>query len=330
MNTQKSKIKNQSNMSQKTKPTFFRQEVWSTQKFLSVETFEKNRVIEPRIKKLTKLLKQTDNNRLYEVAIGIATKPFNNELSRYKKNDKFCLDGNARAEVWRRNPSLAPEYVCVKIYDIDTKEKADETYYTFDNSSAAESSSDKLSGFLRERNYNAVSEPIRYGKMNTFLKKATRYVHDDDGLYLLTAPIEKMLDYHWDELIFLDQYQDIFRKGVKNSCNIYASLLMIGKKYGVTHPRFKKLLDNYCSEISEINNKTDMDGVTYVFNTLYGKNKEIWGNNAYSVNKLPLFGKILFAFDSFMNKQTIVKGSKIMKKEQQFIDYYKNYYHPID
>lgn len=330
MKIQKSQTKNQMNMSQKTKPTFFKQEVWPTQKFLSVETFEKNRVIEPRIKKLTKLLKQTDNNRLYEVAIGVATKPFNCEISRYKKNDAFCLDGNARAEVWRRNPSLAPEYVCVKIYDIDTKEKADETYYTFDNSSAAENSSDKISGFLRERNYDAVSEPIRYGKMNTFLKKATRYAHDDNGLYLLTAPVEKMLDYHWSEITYLDQYHDIFKKGVKNSCNVYAALLMIGKMYGVKNPRYKKLLDNYCTEISEVNNKNEVDGVTYVFNTLYGKNKEIWGNNAYSVNKLPLFGKILFAFDAFMNKELITKGSRIRNKEKEFIDYYKNYYNPKD
>jgi hypothetical protein len=316
----------QKSKTSKMKPVFFKQEVWPTEKFLSIETFEKNRVVEPRIKKLTKLLKSTDNNRLYEVAIGVATKPFNSEVSRYKKNDKFCIDGNARAEVWRRNPTLRPDYVCVKIYDFDTKEKADETYYTFDNTSAAETSSDKLSGLLRERNYVALSEPIRYGKMNTFLKKATRYAHDEDGLYLLTAPINKMLDFHWSELTFLDQYQEIFKKGVKNSCNIYSALLMIGKKYGVNHPRYIKLLDNYCNEITETNTKTDMDGVTYVFNTLYGKHKEIWGNNAYSVNKLPLFGKILFAFDSFMNDETIQKGSKITKKEQQFIDYYKNFY----
>lgn len=315
------------------KPTFFKQEIWPAKKFLSVQPFERNRVIEPRIKKLTKLLKTTDNNRLYEVAVGVATKSFDSETSTYKKNDKFCLDGNARAEVWRQNPHLCPEYVCVKIYDLDTKEKANETYYTFDNSSAAESSSDKLSGFIRERGYTPVSETIRNGKMNTFLKKATRYAHDNDGLYLLTAPVEKMLDFHWDELLFLDQYNEIFntkkkgdKMGVKGSCNIYASLLMIGKKYGVNHPRFIKLLDNYCSEISEVNNKTEVDGVTYVFNTLYGNHKEIWGNNAYSVNKLPLFGKILYAFDSFMNKKPIQKNGKIMKKEQQFIDYYKNYY----
>jgi len=315
-------------MTQKTKPTFFRQEVWPTQKFLTVETFEKNRVIEPRIKKLTKLLKTTNNNRLYEVAIGVATKPFNSEVSRYKKNDKFCIDGNARAEVWRRNPSLCPEYVCVKIYDIDTKEKADETYYTFDNSSAAESSSDKLSGLLRERNYTAISETVRYGKINTVLKKATRYAHDDDGLHLLTAPVEKMLDYHWNEIVFLDKNPDIFNKyKVKTSPNVTAALLMIGKKYGVNNSRFKKLIDNYCEEVSEVSTKSEMDGVTYVFNTLYSKNKEIWGNNAYSVNKLPLFGKILHGFDCFMNKKTIQKGSKIFKQEKQFIEYYKNYYH---
>jgi hypothetical protein len=89
----------QKSKTSKMKPVFFKQEVWPTEKFLSIETFEKNRVVEPRIKKLTKLLKSTDNNRLYEVAIGVATKPFNSEVSRYKKNDKFCIDGNARAEV---------------------------------------------------------------------------------------------------------------------------------------------------------------------------------------------------------------------------------------
>ena len=100
---------------------------------------------------------------------------------------------------------------------------------------------------------------------------------------------------------------------------------MIGKKYGVTHPRFKMLLDNFCNEVTEVNNKDYVDGVTYVFGTLYGKHKEIWGNNAYSVNKLPLFGKILFSFESFMLGEPIEKNKRKVK-DDIFIDYYKDFY----
>jgi hypothetical protein len=305
--------------------SFSREEVWPIKKFLSVPVYEKNRTIEPRIKRMTFELKKNQNERLFEVSVGKAVTDFDNTKSKYKKNDVFCLDGNCRAEVWRRNPSLAPENVLVKIYSLNSKEKADETYFTFDNSKASETSSDKMSGLLREKDYNAKSDVIRYGKMNTFLKKATRYAYDENGLYLLTAPVEKMLNFHWEQVKFLDEYQEIFKKSVKGSCNVYASLLMIGKKYGVTHPRFKMLLDNFCNEVTEVNNKDYVDGVTYVFGTLYGKHKEIWGNNAYSVNKLPLFGKILFSFESFMLGEPIEKNKRKVK-DDIFIDYYKDFY----
>jgi len=307
-----------------TKTQFSKQEVWSIDKFLSVPVYEKNRTIEPRLKRITKLLKDNKNQRLFEVSVGVATKDFDETLSRYRKGDIFCLDGNCRSEVWKRNPSLCPENVLVNVYSLDTKEKSDETYFTFDNSSASETSSDKMSGLLREKNYSAKSDVIRYGRMNTFLKKSTRYSCDKDGVYLMNSSIEKKLNFHWDEVTFLDQYQQIFNKSVKGSCNVYAALLMVGKKYGVTHPRFKVLLDNYCNEETEVNNKDYVDGVTYVFNTLYGKHKEIWGNNAFSVNCSPLFGKILFSFETFVLGSFIEKNNK--KKDSFYMDYYRDFY----
>lgn len=318
-------MKTQTNQTPKVS-SFSREEVWPIKKFLSVPVYEKNRTIEPRLKRMLSELKTNKNERLFEVSVGVAIKDFDKKSSKYKKNDVFCLDGNCRAEIWRRNPSLAPENVLVRIYSLDSKEKSDETYFTFDNSKASETASDRMSGLLREKNYSAKSDVIRYGRMNTFLKKATRYAHDENGLYLLTSPVEKMLNFHWEQVKFLDEYQQIFNKGVKGSCNVYAALLMVGKKYGVTHPRFKVLLDNYCNEETEVNNKDCVDGVTYVFSTLYGKHKEIWGNNAYSVNKLPLFGKILFSFESFMLGESIDKTKKRKVKDSIFIDYYKDFY----
>ena len=302
---------------------FFKQEVWNTEKFLSLEPYEKNREVTTRTKKMRKVLKTTNTPQLLEVSVGKVTKPF----SDYKKNALVCLDGNTRAMVWRDNPELRPDKVCVKIYELNEKEYADSVYYSFDNFGAAEKASDKATGFLRERKYVAKSNPIKKGQFNTFLKKACYYGHDSNGTYLQTSPLDVMLNHHWNELVYLDEYQDIFGKKVKNSCNIYAALLMVGKKYGVNNPRFKKLLDNYCSESSELNNQTEMDGVTYVFHKLYHDNVPIWGNNAYGVNKLPLFGKILHSFDSFMRKKNIPKNqkNKELKTDKEFLDFYKDY-----
>jgi len=305
----------------------FSLEVWSVDQFLSVPVFEKNRNLERRIKSLTKKITTNTNERLKEVSVGVATQDFDKSVSRYKRGDMFCLDGNCRAEIWRNNPSLCPENVYVKVYPIVSKTHADETYETFDNSQASETHSDKLSGILREKNYDAMSTIIRYGKMNTFLKKAVRYAQDENGDYLKNQPIEKALDFHLNEISYLDKYQRIFnKKKIKGSPNVYAALLMIGKKYGTNHPRYKMLLDNFCDEVSEINDKENVDGVTYVFNTLYGKYKEIWGNNAYSVNhSSPLFGMILFSFESFILNETINKQSKKIK-DGIFMDYYKDFY----
>jgi hypothetical protein len=309
----------------------FSLEVWSVDQFLSVPVFEKNRNVERRIKSLTKKLSTNTNERLKEVSVGVATQDFDKSVSRYKRGDMFCLDGNCRAEIWRNNPSLCPENVYVKVYPIMSKTHADETYETFDNVQASENSSDKLSGVLREKNYIGISQTVKYGLMNTFLKKATLYVQNENGEYLRNKTTGEMFDFHLNEVSYLDKHQRIFSVK-KGSCNIYTSLLMIGKKYGTDHPRYKLLIDNFCDEISETNDKENVDGVTYVFNTLYGEYKEIWKNNARGVNhSSPLFGKILFSFESFILGDTINKHSKATKntknlKNNIFIEYYKDFY----
>jgi len=310
-----------------------RREEWSVDKFLNVPPYEMNREVEHRVKKVSKNLASGFIPGHVEVKVGRAMTSF----GRYKKGDLFRLDGNTRAEVWVKYPNLIPPVnLDVTIYDFYTKEEADKTYYSIDSYESVETSSDKMTGLLREMDYVAVTDMIKKGKFKSTLALACRYGYDHDNLdkngrplYLQTASEKEQLRYFKNELFALDEMNNALdsKNNRKLSMNVTASFLMVAKRYNVNNPRFRELVNNYINEITETNDSTEVDGVHYVLNTLYPKNKNVWkynGYSSYSKGVTPVICEILFAFDCFMNHQNLPKTKKPLS-DSKLYSFWQNY-----
>lgn len=295
-----------------------RQELWSYEKFGNLEPYEKNREIERRIGKVVKNLSEKYLATHSMVIVGRAIKPF----GRYKIGDYFRLDGNARAEVFKLRPDLIPEKpFIVTIIDFDNKEDADAHYLSIDSSDSVETTSDKFTGLLRERDYEAMSKIIKKGKFKVSLDNACRYGHNDDGLYLQTAQIDKKLDFFFDELIYVDQFG---LDGIERySAHILTVFLLIAKKYGVDNERFNLLIENYKNGVTTINDGHEVDGVHYVYNDLYSRNPKLFRLNSRTVAG-GIICQILYAFNKFMMNETIRRGSRL-PAEKRLVELYQFY-----
>lgn len=310
-----------------------RREEWSMDKFLSLPPYEMNREVEFRVKKVAKNLALGFLPGHVEVKVGRAMSSF----GRYRKGDLFRLDGNTRAEVWTKYPNLIPPVeLDVTIYDFDSKDEADKTYYSIDSYESVETASDKMTGLLREMDYQAVTDTVKRGRFKSVLKLACRYGFDHNNknengksLYLQTADSKDQLRYFKEELFTLDEMPGALdsKTNPKISMNVIASFLMVAKKYGVHNPRFQELVHNFVNEVTEFNDTKEVDGVHYVLNTLYNKNKNIWkynGYSSYAKGVTPVICDILYSFDSFMNRNNLPKTGKLMSSAKLF-EYWQTY-----
>lgn len=308
------------------KPNFFevktKYDLWNYDKLKSYPTFQKNRDVLPRVKKLTKILSSKYSPTQLEYKVGMAVKPF----GKYKKGEMFILDGNTRTEVYKRRPDLIPPFpLKVTIYELDNLQDAVDLYYSVDASSAAETSSEKVTGIHREREFEAISKVIKKGNYNTALKIACRYANNEDGLYLQTAEFEKLLDYYWNEITFIDKYN--LNDFKRMSISVLGSLLMVVKKYGTKNLNVDKLLREFSKGVTTVNNNEEVDGVHYIFNDFYAENSVLWSQSSYG--KSPdLVCPILYCFDLFVRNETIKKkkgGKVVLPNKQALLEFYQFY-----
>jgi len=290
--------------------------------FMSLPPYYQNRDTEKRVSKVMKILATKPLPTQLEVAVGKVTKPF----GPHKIGDYMRLNGNTRTDVWCIKPNLIPtSNLDVKIYEVDCAEYARALYESFDSSDSVESSSDKVTGFLRERRYRANNDKIRKGSFKTALINACRHAHDENGNSLSSKEnrekFNMLLDFYWEELVELDSFPLDELKS-KYSGNMVTCFLLILKKYGINNERFYELFYNYKDSITTFNDATHCDGVNYVFNTVYPDNVKVWTQTGFS-NSFLLISKILYCFDMFMKGEVMKKKSKLSDKK--VMDNYFNY-----
>jgi hypothetical protein len=298
------------------------QQRWAAKKFMDLTPYIMNRDIEPRVAKMVKRLQAGPMPTHLRVAVGKVTKPF----GPYMKGDYFRFDGNTRTEAWKVRNELIPNIpLVVDIYEVNDKSEADRIYYDIDSVDSVETSNDKVTGLLRERNYNAKSQVVKLGRFKTAIKNACRYAYSKDGEYLMSKDLRDnfslQMDTYWKELVEIDKLN--LNTFTRYSGNVLTALLLIVKKHGLRNETFKELFNNYSEGITNINTSNEMDGVHYVFNVLYGENHKIWTQTGFS-NSFTLVSKILYGFDMFMNNQTISKKTKI-PSDGKLRKFYQNY-----
>lgn len=297
-----------------------RTESWSYDEFAKLDPYMMNRDVEPRVSKVVKTLSRKYLPIHSVVTVGVAV----NAFGKYKKGEMFRLDGNTRAEAFKVRPELIPNVPFnVIMMDIENKTEADEIYYGIDSSDSVETSSHKITGFLREREYDAVSKVIKSGKFKTALDNACRYGHNNEGVYLQTAPFNLKLDHFWNELTFLDNTGILNPTDKRVSANVMTSLLLICKKYGTDNDRVNILIDNFKNGITVTNDISQVDGVHYVLNDLFRDYMLVWKTTGFN-NSLPLICKILNSLDKFVLNETIKKPIKTLS-DKKLAEFYQNY-----
>jgi hypothetical protein len=298
-----------------------RTESWSYEKFDSLSPYVMNRDVEPRVPKVVKLLSKKYLPIHSVVTVGVAVKPF----GKYKKGEMFRLDGNTRAEAFRVKPELIPSVPFnVTMIDIESKEEADEIYYGIDSSESVETNAHKVTGYLREREYEAVSKTIKLGRFKTALTNASKYCIADDGVTSIeNSDFEVKLDYFWDEIVFIDQTKVIDQKDKRISFNVLTSLLLICKKYGTDSERVNLLINNVKNSLTEYNDQTQVDGVHYMLNDVYRMHSKEWTITGFGSSKI-LICKVLYYLDRFVIGETIKKPIKKIS-EKKLIEFFQNY-----
>jgi hypothetical protein len=311
----------------KTKNYNARAEMWSYSKLSKLKPVKINRDTEPRLKKVSKLLAKKYLPTHSLIIVGKVVKAF----GKYKVGDYFRFDGNTRFYVYESKPELIPDTpFLVIIYDVDSLEDMKSIYYSIDSHNSVEKSNEKITGIHRYKDYVPQSPVIKDGKYKRAVEIACRYGNDDKGNYLQTSSFEDIqLPYYWDVITHID------KMGIQNTKKqnpdtryspvMFGCLLMVGKKYGVNHKRFDLMYQNFKNGITQINNDKVIDGVSYVYTTLYGRYSEIWSKaDCYNIAKNVICTTALYCFDAFMRGENIPKGKSIMSEKhlQEFFQFY--------
>lgn len=120
------------------------------------------------------------------------------------KKSKWKLDGHTRAYLWKEGELESPKILSVDIYTVSDRDEAIELYKHFDNSRAAESIPDRVSGalkFMKILNYNkfAVRGAGIVNGLHALNSALEIYVSKDDVLRL-------MLPWHKELKVFINQH----------------------------------------------------------------------------------------------------------------------------
>ena len=295
----------------------------SPKKFMSLADFYRNREVELRIPKLIKRLEKGACPTHLRVAVGKAMTAFGG----YKKNQYFKLDGHGRMEVYKIREDLIPNVdLIVDVYEVSSHEEALSIYYNIDSIESVETSSDKITGLLRESMFNPKTKTIREGKFKTVLNQACRYGKSPEGLYLNDKKYKTQFNlkyyYFLKELKFIDNF--LIDKMDRYSSCVFSSLLLIIKKYGVSNKRIKLLIENFRDDETEVFDGNNVDGVHYVYHMVYAQiGKDIWKVNS-NTHSPRTISYILYAFDKFMKGETISKKSKY-PSEQELREFFQFY-----
>lgn len=295
----------------------------SPKRFMELPDYYRNRDVKLRIPKMVKRLELGPCPTHLRVAVGKVVKSFGG----YRVGQLIKLDGHGRSETYKICPHFIPNVdLFADIYEVSTHDEALSIYNNIDSLDSVEKSNEKLTGLLRECGFNAKTETIRRGSFKTVFNHASRHCHDEDGLYLNDKKYNTKFHvkfYHFlEELKFIDDFI-IDRMDRYSSC-VFASLLLITKKYGTKNKRVKLLIENFRDDITEKLNGHHVDGVHYVYHVLYAEfGKELWkvNNNTHAPR---IISHILYAFDMFMKNETISKKVKY-PSDQELKKYFNNY-----
>ena len=306
-----------------------------TEGFLKTSPVHCQRLIEHRINGITKVL----SVKLIPTHLEVSIIKVNFSDNYYQKGHVYSINGNTRKQIWSDNPDMKPDFVYTTIYFADNRKQVEEIYNSIDSTKSVENTGDKISGLYRANNIEPKSKKFLSRGIGRPLQLAYLCYNNGDSKKTLITEIDNKQEFEFfkDVLSFLDtQYITFNNDKIKTkkfaSSNIMAALLIIGKKYGVNHPRYTLLVHNLFNEIAVRKEGIGglNDGVSVVWGNLYEKHQNNGWTDASGGGGPLMIGRILYCFDAFMNNtdisvrnNTSIKG--IVLNDEKSKEYFKTY-----
>jgi hypothetical protein len=307
--------------------------------FLKTQPVHCQRFVEPRLKQLSKILSEKTLPTHLEVSVVQAH--FTNEY--YKQNVYYSINGNTRKELWLLNEDLQPStHLYATIYHAYSELDVEQIYRSIDSYNSVETKKHQIGGLCRSTDFTPESNKIRTGNFATALRRA--YICCTGvNTYLETSNYSELENkkefmYFLEEIKFMDKWIASFEKDkfkYKKFCtgNIMASMLIMGKKYGVTNPKFIEMFDALINEkVTKHDGVNGLnDGVSVVWKDIYEKNNPTGNWTKSSEGYAPIIiGQLLYCLEHYMIDQLLTirnyqstKG--IVLKDEQSSVYYRNY-----
>lgn len=91
--------------------------------------------------------------------------------------DRYKVDGHTRTAVWSLGLAEAPAMLMVDVYACADIAAAQQLYDRFDNTTAAESGTDRVTGAYRQAGISPVSPMLKSGEISTAIRQLYHYIH---------------------------------------------------------------------------------------------------------------------------------------------------------
>ena len=311
--------------------------------FIKIKPVHCQRLEEPRIKQVKKLLSEKQLPTHLEVAVVLTY--FQDDYYDYQKF--YVVNGNTRKGVFIKFPELIPnENLYLTIYHAFNKSDIEKIYRSIDSSNSVESSGQLIGGLCRSINYMPQSRKIQSGNFGLSLRHAYACAKGNSRIYgneLSLSDIKGKIEFNFflEEIKFLDRvilgYQNDTAKNKKYSTGtIMAALMLIAKKYGIDNPKLSELTDSLINNNIKTHPGTKglNDGISVINIDLYEKYNQdgsrMWTLQSEGFGPV-MIGNFLYCMDNFMNdnlipvnRQDSKKG--VVMKDEQAIAYFRNYF----
>lgn len=285
--------------------------VLSTSEFLRSKSVHCQRMVDNRLKSIRKIL----SVKLLPTHLEVALVKVNFTDGYYERGKVYSINGNTRKEIWSENLfQESPDFLYATIYFANNRTEIEEIYNSIDSTKSVESVGDKISGQYRANNFVPQSKKFKTRGIARPLQLAYLCFNNGQSPSYSVTEIQNKKEYEFfkDELEFLDnQFIQLNNDKVKSkkysSSNIMASLLVLGKKYGINNPRYIEMVHNLINEIPTRKEgvKGLNDGVSVVWGDLYQKHMNDGWVDASGGGGPVMIGKILYCLDAYMNNTDI-------------------------
>lgn len=309
--------------------------------FLTTESVHCQRLEEPRHKPLKKILSE----KLLPTHLEVSLIKVHFEDEYYRMDGLYSINGNTRKYIWTRYPELKPEHnLHVTVYNAFNRLDVEHIYRSIDSGNSVETVNQMMTGHYRSFKFTPISKKFKAGNIGTALKHAyvcctgSRRMYGNDTS-LSDLKNKKEFIYFEEELKYLDVFyhnlekDKVKHKKLSTGC-ILASLLILGKKYGVNSPKFGEMVNNLFNQVTKIGEGVNgwNDGIKIIWSDLYDKyNPDGHWTDQSEGNGPTMIGKIIYCMDAFMNDEPLkTRNSSSLKgiviNDVKSVEYFRNYF----